>query len=74
MKFSSVVLLPAVISAAVLDTRQAQPKAASGYKFETKVLAAKLRQNSKRTLTRVGPLSLTPGVSFIPATLRMTVF
>jgi hypothetical protein len=64
MKFSSAILLPVVVSAAVLDTRQAQPKAAANYKFETKVLTAKLRQNSKRTLTRIGPLSLTPGVSY----------
>jgi hypothetical protein len=65
MKFATTFLLPAVVSAAVLDSRQA-PKGvlapAQQYKFTTKDLKAQLRTNSKRTLTRVGPLDLTAGV------------
>jgi hypothetical protein len=66
MKFAHTFLLPAVISAAVLDIRQTTNGAQAPkqqYKFTTKELKAQLRTNTKRTLTRVGPLDLTAGVS-----------
>ena len=58
MKISVSLLLPAVVAAAVLDARQ-EPQ----YKYTTKSLKPVLRPNSKRTVTRVGPLNLLPGVS-----------
>jgi hypothetical protein len=59
MKFVIAVLLPAVVSAAALESRQAQ----SQYKFTAKELKPQIRSTAKRTLTRIGPLHLLPGVS-----------
>jgi hypothetical protein len=61
MRLTFGLLLPAVISAAVLDTRQA-PKAAK-FKVDSKAVKPQFRIGAKRDITRVGPFDLLPGVS-----------
>ena|ERR1700761_7317359 len=58
MKISVSLLLPAFVTAAILDTRQTPQ-----YKVTTTELTPRFRSNSKRTVTRIGPLNLLPGVS-----------
>lgn len=63
MKVTLALLLPAAItSAAVLEPRQGR-QPATQYKYTTKTLTPKFRQNSQRTFTRIGPLKLQGGLS-----------
>jgi len=50
MKFATVILLPAVVSAALFDKRDAEPK---------------LNKAAKRSIFRFGPLNLKPGVRLV---------
>jgi hypothetical protein len=65
MKLSITILLPVLASAGVLENRQSKGARADAgpYTYTHKDLKPQVRANSKRTITKIGPLSLVAGVS-----------
>lgn len=64
MKAALVFLLPLLAEAASIQFRQLGGKKAKAvYTYDTKPLKATIRADAQRTLTRVGPIDLVPGVS-----------